>query len=291
MSSAARDSIDVRLIQVARSMGASRWTIFRRLILPGVLPSIVRRHEVAIGITWEVVVAAEMISGGGRSLVRASSAGGGLGFFIWNSYVGGAYPDIVVGMISIGFAGYLSSALVRLVDNPPDAMAEAALDMTAAAIRPRGEIILRNVSKSYGRRRSRRRSSATAPSRSRPNKFTVMIGPSGVGKSTLVRLIAGFEKPTSGARSSIDGKPVTGPGRRPPGRLSGDRPVPLDDDAKTCCLARARAAKPTRRQKCSPISCSTRSAYARSAIIIRRNCPAGCNAAPNSPARSSTIPT
>jgi len=41
-------------------------------------------------------------------------AGGGLGFFIWNSYVGGAYPDIIVGMISIGIAGYLSSALVRL---------------------------------------------------------------------------------------------------------------------------------------------------------------------------------
>ena len=39
--------------------------------------------------------------------------GGGLGFFIWNSYVGGSYTQIVVGMISIGIAGYLSSALLR----------------------------------------------------------------------------------------------------------------------------------------------------------------------------------
>jgi len=103
--------IDPRLLQVARSMGASRWNIFRRLILPGVLPSICVGMEVAIGITWEVVVAAEMISGGGSG--GAASSGGGLGFFIWNSYIGGSYPDIIVGMISIGIAGYLSSAFVR----------------------------------------------------------------------------------------------------------------------------------------------------------------------------------
>jgi len=105
------DALDIRLIQSARSMGASRWTIFRRVILPGVAPSLGVGMETAIGVTWEVVVAAEMISGGGSG--AAASSGGGLGFFIWNSYVGGDYPAIVVGMISIGFAGYLSSALVR----------------------------------------------------------------------------------------------------------------------------------------------------------------------------------
>jgi NitT/TauT family transport system permease protein len=106
------EAIDPRLIQSARSMGARPGTIFRRLVLPGVLPSIGVGMQVAIGITWEVVVAAEMISGGGSG--GAASSGGGLGFFIWNSYVGGAYPQIIVGMISIGIAGYLSSALVRL---------------------------------------------------------------------------------------------------------------------------------------------------------------------------------
>lgn len=109
-------SIDIRLIQVAHSMGASRWNIFRRVILPAVLPSICTGMEVGIGITWEVVIAAEMISGGGGAS-GGSSSGGGLGFFIWNSYIGGSYPDIIVGMFSIGIAGYLSSAAVRFIEN------------------------------------------------------------------------------------------------------------------------------------------------------------------------------
>jgi len=107
-------AIDGRLIQVARSMGGSRWNVFRRLILPGALPSICLGMEVGIGITWEVVVAAEMISGGGSGGTAAS--GGGLGFFIWSSYVGGSYAQIVVGMISIGIAGYLSSAALRRLE-------------------------------------------------------------------------------------------------------------------------------------------------------------------------------
>jgi NitT/TauT family transport system permease protein len=107
-------SIDVRYFQAARSMGSSSWDIFRRIILPGTLPSIVVGATVGMGITWAVVVAAEMISGGG-SAGSVGGAGGGLGFFIWNSYVGGSYTQIVVGMISIGIAGYISSALLRKI--------------------------------------------------------------------------------------------------------------------------------------------------------------------------------
>ena len=104
-------SIDGRYFQAAQSMGSSRWDIFRRIILPGTLPSIMVGSAVGMGITWEVVVAAEMISGGGSQI--GGTSGGGLGFFIWNSYVGGSYEQIVVGMISIGIAGFISSALLR----------------------------------------------------------------------------------------------------------------------------------------------------------------------------------
>ena len=104
-------SIDGRYFQAAESMGSSRADIFRRIILPGTLPSIVVGSAVGMGITWEVVVAAEMISGGGSQV--GGTGGGGLGFFIWNSYVGGSYEQIVVGMISIGIAGFISSELLR----------------------------------------------------------------------------------------------------------------------------------------------------------------------------------
>jgi NitT/TauT family transport system permease protein len=100
-------NIDSRYLRAAQSMGATRWHLFWRVVLPGTLPSIFVGAAVGMGITWEVVVAAEMISTGGRG------GGGGLGFFIWNSYLGGSLPQIVVGMISIGIAGYVSSSLIR----------------------------------------------------------------------------------------------------------------------------------------------------------------------------------
>jgi NitT/TauT family transport system permease protein len=105
-------AIDIRYFQSAQAMGASQWDIFRRIVLPGTLPSIVVGSAVGMGITWNVVVAAEMISGGGG---QSGGNGGGLGYFIWNSYVGGAYEQIVVGMISIGIAGYICSELLRML--------------------------------------------------------------------------------------------------------------------------------------------------------------------------------
>jgi NitT/TauT family transport system permease protein len=107
------EQIDRRFLLAARSMGASKRTIFRRVLLPATLPSIATGAVVGMGITWQVVVAAEMISGGGQG--GSTGAGGGLGFLIWNSYLGGAIPHVVVGMIGLGVAGYLSSTAVRML--------------------------------------------------------------------------------------------------------------------------------------------------------------------------------
>ena len=104
-------AVDQRYLQMAASMGASKWNIFYRIILPATLPSVVVGAVVGMGITWEVVVAAEMISGGGSA--SGESGGGGLGFLIWNAYVGGSYEVIVIGMVSIGIAGLVSSELLR----------------------------------------------------------------------------------------------------------------------------------------------------------------------------------
>ncbi len=96
-------NIDRNYKRAALSLGASPSTMFWRVILPGTLPSIITGMTVGIGIAWEMVVAAEMVAG--RT---------GLGYLLWQSFEVNAIAQCIVCMISIGFAGYLSSELVRL---------------------------------------------------------------------------------------------------------------------------------------------------------------------------------
>jgi NitT/TauT family transport system permease protein len=102
------EQIDPRYVLAARSMGARRRVIFRRVILPATLPALITGAAVGMGITWEVVVAAELISGGGRA-----AGDGGLGFLVWNAYQGNDLARVVVAMISLGVAGYAASEVVR----------------------------------------------------------------------------------------------------------------------------------------------------------------------------------
>ncbi len=94
-------AIDISYIRAALSLGARRKDIFLKIILPGTMPSIATGLAVGMGIAWMEIVAAEMIAG------RA-----GLGFFTWESHVGGNTVGAVAGMISIGVAGAFSSAIV-----------------------------------------------------------------------------------------------------------------------------------------------------------------------------------
>jgi len=55
--------IELPIVQSAISMGAGRWYLFRRIILPASLPNLVNGASIGMGVAWEVVVAAEMISG------------------------------------------------------------------------------------------------------------------------------------------------------------------------------------------------------------------------------------
>ena len=68
---------------------------------PRTLPSIITGATVGMGITWMVLVAAEMIAG--RS---------GIGFLTWESYTGGDIPQVVVGMVSMGIGGAICSAVI-----------------------------------------------------------------------------------------------------------------------------------------------------------------------------------
>jgi NitT/TauT family transport system permease protein len=96
-------SIEPSLVLAARCLGATRWRIFRHVVIPGALPHIFIGLQVSVGVAWFSLVAAEMVSGQF-----------GLGYLVNTSYTMVQYPTIVIGMVTLGLIGYLTSALVRL---------------------------------------------------------------------------------------------------------------------------------------------------------------------------------
>ena len=98
------ESIDRQLVRAATSLGAGRAAIFREVVIPGALPSIVTGLSVGMGVSWLCLISAEMISGQF-----------GVGYFTWVAYGIVKYSQIVVGMLVIGVLGMLSSALIRVI--------------------------------------------------------------------------------------------------------------------------------------------------------------------------------
>lgn len=98
------ERLDPRLIHAARSLGASQFHVFREVILPGALPSIVAGLSIGMGTSWFSLVTAEMISGQF-----------GIGYYTWEAYTLQKYPSIVLGMIGIGILGMGSSVLVKVL--------------------------------------------------------------------------------------------------------------------------------------------------------------------------------
>lgn len=96
-------SIDESYPRAAACLGASKWQIFRHVVVPGALPFVFTGLQISVGVAWFSLVAAEMVSGEY-----------GLGYVINSAYVNVQYPRIIIGMISVGIVGYASSALVRL---------------------------------------------------------------------------------------------------------------------------------------------------------------------------------
>jgi NitT/TauT family transport system permease protein len=95
------------LVRAARSLGASRLHIFLHVILPGSFPSICAGLAIGMGVSWFSLLAGEIISGQY-----------GIGYFTWNAYSVINYPDIVVGMLTIGLLGAASTALVQALTRP-----------------------------------------------------------------------------------------------------------------------------------------------------------------------------
>ena len=96
------ESIDESYSRAAYCLGASKWQVFREVIVPGAMPFIFTGLQISVGVAWFSLVAGEMVSGEF-----------GLGYVINTSYTMVRYPTIVIGMITLGAVGYVTSAMVR----------------------------------------------------------------------------------------------------------------------------------------------------------------------------------
>ncbi|MGV3628597.1 MAG: ABC transporter permease subunit [Betaproteobacteria bacterium] len=98
------ESIEESYVRAAYCLGAKKWQVFRHVIVPGALPFIFTGLQISIGVAWFSLVAAEMVSGQY-----------GLGYVINTSYTMVRYPTIIIGMITLGAVGYVTSAMVRIL--------------------------------------------------------------------------------------------------------------------------------------------------------------------------------
>lgn len=98
------ESIDEVYFRAARCLGSSQRQIFFRIILPGALPFIFTGLQISMGYSWFCLVAGEMIAGEF-----------GLGYLIWNAYMTVEYPVLVIAMITLGFLGWASSGMIRMI--------------------------------------------------------------------------------------------------------------------------------------------------------------------------------
>jgi nitrate/nitrite transport system permease protein len=93
-------------LNVARSLGASRWRTIWKVILPAAAPNIIAGLRISIGISWLVIVAAEMIVGGT-----------GIGSFVWAEWNNLNVTSIISAIVVIGLAGIVLDRALGLLQN------------------------------------------------------------------------------------------------------------------------------------------------------------------------------
>ena len=99
-------TIERRYLRAAANFGVSRAVLFRRVVIPAVLPEIIIGMRIGIGVAWLVVVAAEMIA------LRS-----GLGYLIMDSRnAGNRYDLVIASMVIIGAIGLLLDSSTRLLE-------------------------------------------------------------------------------------------------------------------------------------------------------------------------------
>ena len=95
-------SVDKGLIEMARSYGLSGWALYRHVILPGALPSILVGVRFSLGFMWVILIVAETIS-----------AQSGIGYMTMNAREFLQTDVVLVGILLYALLGKLADVLAK----------------------------------------------------------------------------------------------------------------------------------------------------------------------------------
>ncbi len=98
-------SVDKGLIEMARSYGLSGWGLYRDVILPGALPSILVGVRFSLGLVWVLLIVSETIS-----------AQSGIGYMTMNAREFLQTDVVLVGILLYALLGKLADVLARTVE-------------------------------------------------------------------------------------------------------------------------------------------------------------------------------
>jgi len=99
-------SVDPLLLDVAKTQGASKLALFRKVILPSTIPYMMTGIRIGLGIGWMCIVAAEMIV----------APGGGIGLYISIMSLVGRWDYMFAGMVVIAILGILTAGLSGYIE-------------------------------------------------------------------------------------------------------------------------------------------------------------------------------
>ena len=98
-------NVDRGLIEMGRVYGMSNWTLFRKVIFPGALPSILVGLRFALGIMWLTLIVAESIA-----------ASSGIGYMANNAREFGMTDVVVLTLVIYAILGKLADVVARAIE-------------------------------------------------------------------------------------------------------------------------------------------------------------------------------
>jgi sulfonate transport system permease protein len=98
-------AVDPKLLEMARTLGLSRWQTIRQVILPGALPDFLLGLRFAVGISWLMLVVAEQIN-----------ANSGIGHMMMDAEDFLRTDIILVGLFIYAALGLISDQIVRSIE-------------------------------------------------------------------------------------------------------------------------------------------------------------------------------